>query len=378
MNKKAALFHWIFFGIIGAIAFFLYTAGVLTSPPEKPGLWSVNFLDQAVYPAQSQQIFQEEVLKDLAFASQQKVSSKSGFIDSSPCGEVDGIALWNKKEEWCNPPLAQNLEKIFKNKLEEKNMLAQYTEIKVLGKKMIGKGKPITYSASITPIMKYTYDSSFTIDLSAFFQEFSQVQSEAQSLVRKCSTQKDLPGCVKKEISVNWHYLSCDVITEIPPDQRTLSFCISAPLGKRYWLALDFNPATSFSIEGSTLVNNAESNAFELSFPAQENSISYQIYLTDYIDVKHKKGSSSLLSAEVLPPYFLEKRTIQANDIVSDESACTSGGTKTLNKAYSCGSLILYVLDKSTLTTFSGSYLLAVTSLIDQQESTISEWLQSS
>lgn len=384
MNKKGAvLLHWILFGIIAAIGMFLYYAGTFAQTSAGRGPWQLDMINSFLYQSELDLIELDLQARNTGQKVAMELAEKGGFIDTSPCGVVDGANQWNSLEKSCFPPIKENAEKLFFQQFvnPEKNPPSPprtFTKFTIAGKRIAADGGIKKNERTQPYLRSYTYSYSFNANLLYDFAEYDNLFAEARFLVDSCRNQKDLTACLQSKKPVHWQYQSCDN-PQAPSTGRIWKFCAESPSQSkiqnkpvRYSLALDFTPTIPFSVVGITVSPSA--GKYKITFPRDANTDGYRVYYTDarLLDYRGKADQIIIGSG-----YFKDETEILQSAVVDDPLRCGSGAVdQEAHKAYWCGGgLITYVLEDSRLST-GKDYYFTVTAFIGKDESEIAEFVK--
>ena len=225
MNKKGALFHWIIFGVLAALGLFL----VLTTEikvKELKGDWQLDFLENYYLEAEKDLLKIDQAAKYAGWQAALELGEKGEFIEKSDCGELYGYGIWNELKKWC----AVDVETVVLAKVKEK--LAKslpdktYSEIKLKGKDLLGKGEKNSISSTFGKHINYTYNTNFRVNLGFDIEkEYENLILEAMGLASGCRDNKSLEECIKEKRNDGWKLKDCDK-EEYNETERKVLFCV--------------------------------------------------------------------------------------------------------------------------------------------------------
>lgn len=261
-SKKGALFHWIIFGVLAALGLFL----VLTTKievKELKGDWQLDFLEDYYLEAEKDLLKIDQEAKYAGWQTVLELGEKGEFIEKSDCGELYGYGIWNELKKWC----AADVEIVFLAKVKEK--LAKslpdktYSEVKLKGKDLTGKGEKNSIFSTSGKYVSYTYDTNFRVNLGFDVErEYENLILEAMGLASDCRDNKSLEECIKEKRKDDWKLKDCDN-EEYNETERKVLFCVEegsivydgegnlAPI--RHKFALDFTESESmeYTLKGN-------------------------------------------------------------------------------------------------------------------------------
>ncbi len=243
MNKRGAILHWIFFGVLLAIGIFLFAgkSGYVTAGPK--AAWQLDFLQHNYLEAEKEILKTTIIGRQVGVDLAQELAQHGGFKknEAPACGAVDSINLWNRGQQNCFPDVDKAISELAAAKLESQ-MPGKIFEVGYSNTFFYGKGPEQTIR---TQYARYTFDNSFYVNLGYSFSEYNQIKQEAQFLLLQCSEKVAL--CVSEKKPAHWHYLSCTSEAVIPADITEMVFCVESPQGYKingevveYYFGLDF------------------------------------------------------------------------------------------------------------------------------------------
>jgi len=261
-NKKGALFHWIIFGVLGALGFF-FVLLVDIDVKRSTGEWQLNFLEYYV-EAEKDLLETDQEIKYIGWQAILELAEEGGFIEESNCGVLEGHNLWSNATDWCWPKGEVDVLTKINEKLGESLPGRPYSDVRLEGKELIGKGEKMSIdpkllsSVSLVDIsyasyVKYTYDTSFRINLGFdVVEEYKGIILEAKELVNDCTESEELQACIEEEKGY-WKFKDCK--EEYVEVERKVFFCVESEnkvydsglslVPVRYKFALDFTPPES-------------------------------------------------------------------------------------------------------------------------------------
>ena len=381
MNKKAALFHWILFGVLGSLVlFYILTAKIDTGSLVK-GEWQLQFLKENYLEAEKDLLKLNIAAQKVGRETALELAKNGGYPPGkiSECGVVGtapAVPLWNAGTKWCFPDITKNVEEVAKGKFSTERPQPP-TTITTSGTFFRGKGEKKTIPGS-DGVSSYTYEQAFSVDVGYSFDEYVTIEQQATALVMKCHAEPDLAKCLQREKPQWWKYGPCDQQSAQPPATRRLVFCVEGTVLSGvpllYQLGLDFSSSEVFPVEQIELVAGA--TGFELQFPEREEAELYRIYLTDDLTLEGKMGTVEDLTREVKTGFNYRWETldeIERLEIIDEATTCPPNAGRVVQGAYLCNDKIIYVPD---LTGWPRTVLLTVTVVEEGKESAIQKWVK--
>ncbi len=364
MNKKAAVFHWIIFGVLVALGiFFVYLQAVDITPAK--GQWPLQFMEQNYLPAEKELLHRDVIARDIGRGVLQTMATLGGFKELSPrCGVLGTINQWNDGDQFCFPEAQKNAVELAQKAL--KNLSGNFSEISFSGNYFSAKGPKLTMNSSFA---SYTYDASFNVNLSYDINDYEKLKVEALNLLSSCKAEKDVAKCVKEKKPADWLLGKCGA--EWKSSGKVIPFCVVV-YGKenlvplRYQFALDF--ASDVTIPLESLNVELRNGLVTLSFPKGEAS-EYNLYYTDYTALVFNPGKASDVFYNVPSTSFLEKKIIK--DALVGSAGCVYPNARVSNTAYLCGENVVYDIDDQKLQV--GEHFFGVTSMVNGVESVLNE-----
>ena len=199
-NKKGALFHWFILGILLAIGiFFMNFSDINSDAIKAKGKWQTTFINNFFIPTERTLLQRDNQLSIIA---------QDSILDlaKNGCGEKMYPLLnsnpSNKQELCIDSSTAENkfVEK-FQKAVLKKFPQESFENIKVKKEIISGEGKKYEITSTSGPFTKYSYDTSFSLNLNYDFDEFRQVFFDAGELVSKCRNSADTNFCLKEELA---------------------------------------------------------------------------------------------------------------------------------------------------------------------------------
>ncbi|MBI2668525.1 hypothetical protein HYX14_01655 [Candidatus Woesearchaeota archaeon] len=366
MNRQGALVHWILLGMFAALAVFFIAARAGVQAPAIKGEWALQFLNENYLEAQKEQLQMEIRVRNAGIEIARELAGQGGFESASTCGAVDDVSLWNKEERWCWPDLAGAVNA----KAQEK--LLPFIQFGNKGTIFFGKGREKTIKS---PTGKYTYDTSFSLDLGYSFDEYLLLEETARHLVDTCRNTKNLIVCLEETKKKEWEYGKCGSLEQYPANSRLLAFCIQSvydlPFGEEYirsfqavhyQIALDF--ANTLPFEVDNLGVQSFPDFYEITFDADPAAEKYRIYYTNWGEAVNNAPGS--------PPEIFS--TVPSNELlgfygkIELEQPTECAFQKEAGKAYLCEGKIVYRVQDSRITP-DREFWFAATTLSQNKES---------
>ncbi len=337
MNQKGTILHWILFAaVIGITLFFILFSSTTTLG--KQAEWQLEFLDQNYVPAEEKRISEETKARQIGREVVFFLAEHGGFKEKSPCGEVGGVSVWGKG---CWPQVEENAAKLAEERMEK------YSNFKFEKNQFSASGKKDEIS---TPKGKYSFDTSFHVDLGYSFEEYETIYRESLLLLEDCRDQRDLPACVQENKAGTWELGDC---TGKSAEGRVLPFCVASPRqtkiysreGKpvlvKYQLALDFDPGHALAVEKTSLTR--ENGNFDLSFPLDPEAERYNLYYTWFAQFQFHPGPAEEVFKGLTSWGVHEVKREEIKD------GCEPAEAREVNTAYLCGDVVAYLLQDGRL-----------------------------
>jgi hypothetical protein len=380
MNQKGAMFHWIFFIVLLALAvFFMYNNKDVLNVGVK-GEWSTDFLTENYLPAKKILLENNVLAKETATETFFELAGNGGFSKdtSSECGKYGGANLWNEKNNNCFPNVGDSFSLAMSKNLQLKSNKAFWN---VMFNENFISGKGDT-NVIIDGDNEYRFNDGFATQLFYKMEDYDTLFGRTVELLSKCDQAASadlLKNCLDTEKPTSWEYGDCQNPNYVEQD-RKIKFCAISPYniyltnsasGQKelviYNFALDFTPTEAISV--GSLEVQADENEILISFNHDETAESYAIYYTDYLNLEGQTGNAQEMFN--LIPDFLGY-TVQIFGVTNWQESCSF---TTSNQAYLCNGVITYKFNKVDLITKSGGYLFAITSLKEGSESEVKEML---
>jgi len=376
MNKKGAILHWTFAIFLVAIILFLSLQGRQENVSLVKGEWQVEFLQDNYFQAERELLEIDAIAKEVGISVIGEIASNGGYLESSSCGNVNGVALWKKDcllgYDGATVTLAETL-------LEQQLPEIEFSEVGFTNGLFWAKGPEQNVS---TEDNSYFYKASFAIPFDYNLnEEYNQLQQDAFTLVAKCQAAENLQECLNEEKLLYWEVGNCN--GDYIEIDRKVVFCASSPFSVRlpfgsgtyrsfqhleYQFALDFTPTTPFSLVGVTVDKVGED--YLLQFPLTDAE-SYRLHYTDWPDVMGAEG----IVEEIFPQGIsLDSRGFVEEHVSIDSPSISSCSPNVANLAYLCDDQVLYLLKDTGLVGLS-PLSFAVTAIKNSEESPISEFI---
>ena len=348
MNKKAAVLHWIFFGILLALATFTIFKGSVQLGTK--GEWHYDFLVDNYLESEKNILEQDIDAKKIGLEIIQELAKGGGFLEENECGVHKQNNLWNNKDNWCFPTIDASLTKIslinFKELFPDRKIVSFGYD----GDYYFGKGEMLTLKKEAN---SYTYQDSFYVDLEYSFDEYLILEQEAKALRNFCQSSSNLKECLEVR-GPHWKYCS----GEFEAEDRAVAFCVDKTV--TYKLALDFTPSKPFELEVNEAIGLV-GGKFEVVFPKLDTADSYNIYFTDVLRLLDYQGGQDEII--LFPDESVEKITLVESDLQECTPYREQGG-------YLCEDKIYFVIEDFYLEE-GQDYLFAVASILEGKESDV-------
>lgn len=371
MNKKAALLHWIVFGVIASVALFLILSESFAVSSQVKGQWQIDFLENYVYRAEVDLLQLNADVQQLMGEIIVQLAQRGGHNSISYCGEHEAISLWNNGQEWCFPNVKEQAKLLLLLQLKLKPAFTniQDSGVVIQDNAVRGQGPLKQLKSQGKYAQQYTYHYDFNAPLGYSFGEYTTLLEEAQKLVNDCRNVKYLASCLEKRPS---HWQSCPEKV----DGRVVSFCIDSPSNTQiknrmlqYKIALDFTPTTPFIVE--ELVVERKENLLEIRFVSDRNPEQFKIYYTDWSAVEEKSGNPVIVFQDFTEAFGNFKKEI----IIQNSQTEHCPIEKIPEEVYRCDKFIAYLLDDAALTE-GRDYYFAVTAVKESKESEIAQFVK--
>ena len=166
-NKKGAVFHFLLFIVLAALAiFFMYTRlGVVKS--DVKGDWQVDFLEKNFLESQKVILLNSQKATFRAYNTIDFLSQNGGFDKKSECKNFLDFNYWIFNDRACFPNALDNANKLVRNDLVV--ILNGVNEAKFKDDKLIVDVDKQTIESDIAV---YTFDPSMFLDLSYDFMDY--------------------------------------------------------------------------------------------------------------------------------------------------------------------------------------------------------------
>ena len=151
MNKKAALFHWIIFGLLAGFAVVLFFSKITNVGIEIKGQWQTDFLKDNYLKAEKVILENEIVAKNIASEIALDVASNGGFSPgtASSCGQVQNANVWYKEGTWCLPDVDKAVSALSKQKFTQRLAQRPFSNLTYIGTFFLAEGTKETISSDV-------------------------------------------------------------------------------------------------------------------------------------------------------------------------------------------------------------------------------------
>jgi hypothetical protein len=204
----------------------------------------------------------------------------------------------------------------------------------------------------------YTIKPNFRVNIDYSFDEYEQLQFEADFLLNKCKNDAALQNCLNSKPS-NWKFSDCDNENFVEND-RKVPFCVisTGNLPVTYKLGLDFTPGIVLAVADMKV--DYSNGMYLVTFTQDKDAERYKVYFSDNTLIKETDtGQASSIFVSRFD-FFADSHEVQTLE------SCLE--TKEVGKAYLCGNDIIYALVDERLLA-GGKYAFGVTIIKDGQES---------
>ncbi len=381
MNKKAAIFHWIVFIVLAAMAI-IYIFSSDLEVAEYKGAWQLSYLRAFQASEKNLLLLDQEMTQNAEKAVEELPQAL--FSSDLGCGMYENVAVWNKKSNFCLLEPEKKFVAAFKVLLGEKEVM--YSEIKVGINEVIGisKEKSVVGSSldliptdrtsaglftyydtfTIKPFyMRYEYNPSFRVKANLSFEMYKELETQAKKLVGKCQNEPGLKSCLEQHKNKAWKFGSCGVESYSSAD-RKVAFCTKIKVQEAKF-ALDFAPEKVSPPQDVDTEVVAE--GVLVFFPRNELADSYVIHYTDWSIAPQKVPDTAENIFYGIPTFNLYQQVALTNP-----NAENCPADKLPGEVYLCSGKINYILDDPQLT--SGVYVGAA-AVKDGEESQVGEFV---
>ncbi|GEM_PF-3273527 len=406
MNKKGAIFHWIIFGVLIALAiFFLGTQKSLNV--DQKAYWSLHFLKNNYLEAEKILLSYESIERDIAKDTILELTQNGGLqkTEISACGTLQNINLWNNNNQWCLPDAQNNFSSVAAAQLNTKLPKLKFINIQFPQNTFSAKAETqslhtlLLKQHNFPSDQTYFYDPSFAIELSYSLDEYTQLQSEAKLLVEKCRNTQEFTTCIELAKPAHWHTGFCEPTTNpkkqsnptgpSTQDRKTI-FCVQSPNGYSlntglantkenifYTFALDFTPSTLLPIQDTTITYLEAKDMYHFQFSQNPLAQGYKVYYTNWLIIKDNAPGTAQDIFSTVPKDpalgFYETTFITSANLLP----CVAQADAQPNQAYLCQNKIQYYLSNPQLKK-DISYLAGITAYTDKEESLLTNFVDMS
>ncbi len=240
MNKKGSLLHWTLFGFLIALGMVLVLSPINLQAKEK-GSWQLTFLEENYLEAEKELLKTSIIARKTGLEIAQELAEKGGYLEeSSACGELNSLPLWNKKEQPCFPAVNEAVSRLAAERMKA-GLGRTFTGIGFEENLFFGRGEERTV---VSQAGTYYFRDNFAVDLGYSFEEYEKLESEARELIQKCRPANDLPSCLSA-LPERWHLGDCGNSPAVSAvSGRQALFCVGSAAGTKskikYQFALDF------------------------------------------------------------------------------------------------------------------------------------------
>ncbi len=381
MNKKAAIFHWIVFIVLAAMAL-IYIFSSDLEVAEYKGAWQLSYLRAFQASEKNLLLLDQEMTQNAKKAVEELPQAL--FSSDLGCGMYENVAVWNKQSNFCLLEPEKKFVAAFKVLLGEKEPM--YSELKVGVNEVIGISKEkSTVSSSLDLIptdqksadlftyypvftikpfyMKYEYNPSFRVKADLSFEDYKQLEVLAKKLVSTCQNELELKSCLEQHKNKAWKFGSCSAESYSSADRKWL-FCTKIKAQETKF-ALDF---TSEKVSPpQDVATEVVADGLLITFPKNELADSYVLHYTDWAIATQKVPAPAANIFYGIPTFNLYQKVALTNP--SAENCPTD---KLPGEVYLCSGKINYILDEPQLT--SGMYV-GATAVKDGEESQLNEFV---
>ena len=369
-GKKGALFHWIVFGMLAALAFFLIFSNLINLSTEPIGKLSLDFVNDPFYASEINNLELEAEAIKLSNDIYLQMALVGGFDKELGPAYEQTFYGWNRENEALFPDVEANFISLFKKKTS-KTFNINIQEVKVLNNELIVKIEPIENKTSKTT---YTYNPSFRIKVSPL-DEYKTLFNEAIKIIDSCNKKKDLYSCLNNIKPKHWKVGSCKKEVFLPIQDREVSFCVESPQNTKlknskgedkplqYRLLLDFKGGP-LEIEYLDAVQYKKQKNYVVSFRSDPKIKNYVLYYTNQ-EIPLDKLPEYSKNLEIGDSLFMESKNLKSI------KECPPLNHET-EVAYTCNGIISYVLLEERPDLFFG-----VAQVINGKEEKINQFVKS-
>jgi hypothetical protein len=230
-NKKGAVFHFLLFIVLAALAiFFMYTRlGVVKS--DVKGDWQVDFLEKNFLESQKVILLNSQKATFRAYNTIDFLSQNGGFDKKSECKNFLDFNYWIFNDRACFPNALDNANKLVRNDLVV--ILNGVNEAKFKDDKLIVDVDKQTIESDIAV---YTFDPSMFLDLSYDFMDYDDLKIQVIRVHKECKESDDKVECANKLFN-NWG--GCDGQLFDFQNEKVGLYCVKSP--NDYYISLNEN-----------------------------------------------------------------------------------------------------------------------------------------
>lgn len=384
MNKKAAFFHWVLFGVLAALGFFFIftTDNVIDVHKGENQLEILDFYlefkaNNIVEDSKYQQAISETIIS---------LAAKGGIINETGCSNLEGVPLWNLGGTYCYPSEEQAFILEF-SQLAEKKALFENDSFEFDYSTVFFSGTSSEKRILNNSKIEISIPNSFAINTGYnLAEEYAALKNQASILILECSDKDDLATCLNSNKEKTWHYSDCNDKNYFESERKVL-FCVDSPSRARvlnesgqmqevqYKLALDFTPTEPTIIENKQVSLSKDASSYLIRFDESQIAQEYSVYVTsvEYVEYEGPAEDFRVFGSTSTGDFDFENnfKVDEIDYLICpfDEDFFEAG------YAYSCNSEVIFVLDATTLNP-ANQYYVTITSHYNGLESDVSGFVE--
>lgn len=374
-SKKGMIMHWMVFFVFAAFLTFVALSSKSHITTKVSGEWQTQFLRENYLKAETDLLEIDALALKAGYSAIFETAGNGGYGEEkvSECGEVDGIALWNKKDQWCVPDGVSRAEILVEEMFGEETL----SEVHFSSGFLKGKGEK---KEIVSEVGSYSYERSFSVRVGYSFEEYEQVGKQALRLINHCKGADDLGLCIEREKQKGWNVGLCSDDLSLNTG-RVVVFCVDSPeetyLPKgegrerkrelvRYQFALDFTPLELEKVENVQVESMGDD--FLVNFMRDEEAQGYTLYYTNWPVAELREGTgeeifSTMPQGEAFD-FFVNSVSFEQPDLEECQVPAMSG------RVILCQERVLYLVSDARFES-GGEYYFGVAAQTEQGESEV-------
>lgn len=207
MNKKGAMFHWIVFGMLGAVALLIILNLDITLKIPIKGGWAMEIMDLG-NEEQLEKILIQEKIKEIADKTTQTYLDQQFALDHG-CDTFNGVSYVNTPDKYCSIKIDKSLLNAIQENVKKElglNYTLELTETELIF-------TTTTLKEMVREKITYYYNPSIKIDY-PLSKEYTQIYLEIEML-----DQDNLP--------LSWTLIAEDEMSSIYQINRSFNYQIA-------------------------------------------------------------------------------------------------------------------------------------------------------